>query len=116
MARVNNIPTNLQSLKEVPNLARFTSAAIDSIVSQVNGKLDFVDNVRVSGPLAVAFTTPNVAVKVIHFLGRQPVGYLVIGQDAAASIYFPSLVTFPWTSTQIYLSASAIVNAQVFVL
>lgn len=116
MARVNNVQYDLQNVTQTQVLARFVGAAFNSILLQLNGKLDFGDNIRCSGPLTVGFTTSSDPVKIPHSLGRQPLGYLVIQQDAAASIYSPNQNMYPWNATQIYLSASAAVNAQIFVI
>lgn len=115
MARINNIQTNLQSVLDIPALRRFVGAALDSMVTQLNGKLDFGDNIRCVGPLSVVLSGTD-PVKVPHTLGRQPLGYLVIQQDAGQTIYAPNQVMYPWTPTQIYLVATGSVNAQVFVI
>jgi len=115
MARVNNIQTDLQNVSNVQALRRFVGAALNSIVLQLNGKLDIVDNLRASGPISVSFSSANEPVKIIHGLARQPVGYWLIKQDFSGSVYVPNEVVYPWNSGQIYLSSSAIMNVSLFV-
>ena len=116
MARVNNIQTDLQNVGTIEALRRFVGAALNSIVLQMNGKLDIVDNLRASGPLNVSIPSANTPVKIVHNLNRDPIGYWVVGQDAAVSVYYPSQAVYPWTPQQIYLSASGAVNLTIFVI
>lgn len=56
----------------------------------------------------------NTDFPVPHTLGRKPTGFIIISQDAAASIY--DGVT-PWTTTQIFLrSSTAAVNMTVLII
>lgn len=110
MARINNTQPGLQNVATIEELKRFTAMTLNAIIDQFNGKVDFGDNIRTSGPLDVAFVTPGVAVKVNHTLGRTPVGYLVSSQDAAGNILRPA--TPAWNATSIFLSASSAMNAE----
>jgi hypothetical protein len=105
MGRINNISTLVQGLKTAPELARFIAGALDSILTQINGKLTFGDNIQSFGPVSVTFST-TLPTKVVHGLGRTPLGYLVTGLDAAAIIYVPNQTSFPWTGEQIYLQSN----------
>lgn len=116
MARVNNIQTDLQNVKDVPTLARFVGSALASLLAQFNGKVDVGDNIRASGPFTIGFLSANTAIKIPHSLARPPIGYWVMQQDAVGSIYSPNQVTFPWNDSQIYLAASAPMTAVVYVL
>lgn len=116
VARVNNIQTDLQNVSTIESLRRFVGAALNSIVLQMNGKLDVVDNLRAFGPVQVFFSSTNTPTKVVHGLGRQPLGYWLIQQDAAGSVFVPDQDMYPWTPTQIYLSSSAIMNVSVFII
>lgn len=115
MARVNNISTLIQGVNSIEGLRRFVANALDSILTQFNGKLDFGDNVRTFGPVSIEFTG-TLPTKVNHGLGRTPIGYFIVGLDAAAIIYNPDRTSFPWTDTQIFLqSNTANITAQVLI-
>lgn len=116
MARVNNISTLLQGLRAVPDLARFTADAFNSLLTQFNGNLDFGDNIRTSGPIAVEFSN-TLPTKINHGLGRIPQGFFVTYLDRAAIIYTPNKSQFPWTDSQIYAqsnTSSAVANLLIF--
>lgn len=102
MARVNNISTLVQSIKQIPELARFVASALDSILTQFNGKIDFGDNIRTFGPVTVEFSN-TLPTKINHGLGRTPVGYFVTSTDQPMSVYTPNLVSFPWTDSQLFV-------------
>jgi hypothetical protein len=104
----------LASLTTVEDLARYTAAALDEIQGMLSGRLVFVDNVQASGPLTASLGTQPTAIS--HSLNRVPAGYLIISQDAAASIFRPSVVNYPWSQSQIFLQASSAVNATLYVI
>lgn len=104
MGRINNISTLVQSIKTLPELARFVASALDNILTQVNGRLTFGDNIQSFGPTVVTFTDTS-PLRVVHGLGRQPLGFIVTGLDRAAVIYYPNKTSFPWTSEQVYLQS-----------
>lgn len=115
MGRINNISTLIQGIKTAPEVARFVAGALDSLLTQINGKLTFGDNIQSFGPVSVTFLN-TLPMKVGHGLGRTPAGYFVTGLDAAAIIYVPNQTSFPWTSEQIYLqSDTANVTADILV-
>lgn len=111
MAKVNHIKTDLQNVATLEDLRRYTALALNGILAQFNGKIDFGDNVRTSGPIAISFVTPNATVSVNHTLGRTPIGYFVSGQDAAGSVLLANQAS--WTANTVFLTASAAMNAQV---
>lgn len=113
MGRVNNISTLIQGVETIADLRRFLANAMDSILTQLNGKLDFGDNIRTFGPTNVLFST-TLPTKINHGLGRTPIGYFVTSLDAAAIIYVPNQTSFPWTDTQVFLqSNTANLNAAI---
>lgn len=116
MARVNSVSTLVQGLKSVPDLARFVASALDAILTQFNGKIDFGDNVRTFGPVTVVFST-TLPTKINHELGRTPVGYFITSADRVVSVYTPNKTSFPWNDTQIFVqsnTASASVDILIF--
>lgn len=106
MSRVTQI-AQLQSAPSIEELRRFTTMAIAAIIAQVNGRLDFVDNVRASGPLPVSFPIAGVTISVPHSLGRTPVGYIVLTQDVAGNVILPPEGTSNWNPTHIFVQASS---------
>lgn len=115
MARINNTQPSLQNSKTFQEVARYAALTLGAILDQVNGKLDFGDNVRTSGPTSVAFIAANAPVKIAHTLGRIPMGYFVTSQDAAGNVLVPVGNGVTWNATNIFLSASAIMNADVLI-
>lgn len=116
MARVNSVSTLIQGLKSVPELSRFVASALDAILTQFNGKIDFGDNVRTFGPVTVVFSNTS-PTKINHELGRTPVGYFVTSTDQVVSVYTPNKTSFPWTDTQIFIqsnTAGASVDVLIF--
>lgn len=116
MARITNISTLIQGIKTIDDLRRFVASALDSILTQLNGKLDFGDNIRTFGPVTVTFSN-TLPMKINHGLGRTPIGFFVTYLDRAAIIYVPNQTSFPWTDTQVFLqsnTASAVANIMVF--
>lgn len=112
MARVL-ISDLLQNLKDIEEVKRFLSIAIQKILQQINGSLEFVQNVKASGPHDVTLVSGSV-VKVDHGLGQTPQGYLVISQSAAFTIF---KATSPeWDSGSIYLNASGSGTAKVLII
>lgn len=116
MAKVTNISTLLQRVSSLEDLRRFVSSGLDALITQVNGKLDFVDNVRCDGPLTVVFNAAYTTVRVTHGLGRTPIGYLIIQQNGAASVIRPTGTGTVWDDVQIFLQADTTVTVQLFVV
>ncbi len=114
MARINNVSTLLQGINGVPELSRFIASALDAILTQFNGKIDFGDNIRTFGPVSVTFSN-TLPMKINHGLGRTPVGYFVTTRDSVINVYTPNQTSFPWTDTQIYLQVDVAGNASVMV-
>jgi hypothetical protein len=116
MGRINNISTLIQGLKTVPDLSRFIASALDSILTQLNGKLTFGENIQSFGPVSVTFTDTQ-PLKIAHGLGRTPSGVVITGMDRAAILFYPNKTTFPWTDTQIFLqsdTASLVADILIF--
>lgn len=91
------------------DVPRYCSINFQNIETQLNGNIEFGANIKASTTIVV-FQTANTVVAVPHTLGRVPQGYVVIKQNAVGSI-LTSELTNPWTSTVIYLNASAAMTA-----
>lgn len=104
------------NLSNFQDFQRFVSAFLDQLYTQFNGKIDFVSNIRASGPSVVGFTNSTNVRGVTHGLGFVPNGFLTINKTAAADIYAANGTSYPWTSTVIYLQASAGVTATFYVI
>jgi len=84
-------------------------------IDEFNGKLDFGDNIRSFGPVTAEFSN-TLPTKINHGLGRTPIGYFVVGLDAAAIVFNPDRTSFPWTDTQIFLqSDTASISARILI-
>ncbi len=106
MARVNNISTAVQNVKTLEDLRRYVASALDAIVAQFNGKLDFGDNIRSFGPVSILVNSAA-PTKVIHGLGRVPQGYIATSMDIVNVLTTPDKTLYPWTSTQLFVQGLA---------
>lgn len=88
---------------------------LDQIILCLNGRITFVDgeisNQEKSENLDgqfIVFTSlgADVETTIPHTLGRIPVGYIIVSQDRASSLYHASTDT-SWTTSNIYLKSSA---------
>lgn len=87
-------PAPLAIDKVEPNHIQTLFAILQSIVRKLNGKLSLGDGVAgtIAGnfdgePLDVYFPSANTPVTIRHTLNRVPVGYWVVRQDRACSVY-----------------------------
>lgn len=110
MARVL-VSDLVQNLKDLEEVKRFLANALTKIIQQLNGSLEFVQNVRASS----ADVTFNGSVqKIPHGLGIVPQGYIVISQSASFTVY---KATSPeWDSNHIFLNASGNGTAKILVI
>lgn len=113
MARVNFVAKLIQRVEGVEEVRRWTTAALNAIIGQVNGRLDFVDNVRAAGPYDLTFNGTDY-VTVNHNLGRTPVGFILLKIDADETVYVPAAP--PWTDTDVFLIASGPCVARVYLV
>lgn len=107
------IITNVSNMSG-SDIPRYCSMNFQNIDTQLNGNIEFGANIK-SSSTPVVFQTANTVVAVSHTLGRVPQGYIVIKQNAAGSI-LTSELTNPWTSTTIYLNASAAMTATLIIV
>lgn len=90
---------------------RYATMALEDIVRQVNGGLDFTSNF--SGRLlSVTFSASATDTALAHGLGRVPTGYIITSLSASMVVYSGSAA---WTNSSIYLRASAAGTAGVLV-
>lgn len=115
MSRIKTY-SNMSNLTELSDFQRFTSNLFDNIIEQVNGKLDFQENIRSSTLQTITFASSSDIKTITHSLGFVPRGTLVIKQTAAASIYAPQGDQYEWTRTTIYLQSSAAVTVSLYII
>ena len=106
MSKISNFdPSNTDG----EEFKRIVSILLNSIVSAINGGLTFSDNFS-QNTQSVTFTAANAEVVVNHNIGRIPVGYLVLGNSAAAIVYNSDTA---FTTQSIFLKASAPTTATI---
>lgn len=85
----------------------------------INGGIGFgdgIDSDNINGVWYSGVTpaTPDTEFDVLHNLGRVPVGWLLVYEDAAASIYDSGT---PWSSTEMFLKCNvASVAVKLFII
>ncbi len=92
---------NFSSVKTWEELRRFSSACVQDIVNQINGKVTFGDNIQ-GVDLSVAFPVGNTDVAVTHNLGYIPNGFFIVDIDSTGNVYRRTASTV----TTIFLRAS----------
>ena len=102
---MSKVKTDFQfsNIKELNDLTSALNKWSDEVNQQLNGKLDFFDNVRVVFS-TFTFASMNLEYKIQHSLGRTPIGFIATKMDGAAIIYNG---TSQWTSDAIYLKSNA---------
>jgi hypothetical protein len=93
-------PTNVEDWIE---LKRFTSIALDDILSVLNGNIGFTDNCLTT-LVSVTIGTANKDVEVRHNLGFTPNGYIVAGLTKNMVIFDGTQAA---TKTTLYVQGSA---------
>jgi hypothetical protein len=88
MAKVQSY-SNLGTLKTIADYVRYASPIILALVNQVNGGLQFDDNLKTQ-TVNVTFGASNANTKVTHNLGKATTTYIVAQLSAQASIYLGS--------------------------
>ncbi len=78
MSKVATTQT-VSNTEGLEDLKRYVSIQIDDILSEINGRLTFADNLR-TRVLNIAFKSAD-ALEVPHSLGAVPNGYILIGSD-----------------------------------
>jgi hypothetical protein len=91
------------------NKFRFIEIFLKDVKNVVNGGLDFASNL-VFPSVEVVFTIANANVTITHGLTRPIRGYFVISQNAAGSVYNPSVLN---NNTSVVLRSSAVMTAKI---
>ncbi len=107
---------NVSNVKDWEELRNQTAIFFNLLPSIINGGITFKDNITSSGPFNVVITTASEIVSVSHRMGVIPQGYLVIYQDANVTPFAANALRYPWTSTQIFLTAASAVNAKIILI
>lgn len=102
---------DISNITTLDDLVRYSSIITNSIVSAVNGGLDFTDNCNVSN-VSVTFPAANVQVKVTHTLNRIPQGYLVAGRATNLQVFDG---TSAMNSSEIFVQSSAAGTAKLLI-
>lgn len=102
MPKVTN-STDLTKITDAPTFMRFASALLNSIVSTINGGLQFDQNLQTQS-VSVSFGVANTDVSVNHGLNKTGVKYIVTSSNAGCGVY--TGVSSATTST-IFLRATA---------
>ena len=76
---------DLTNCSELKDLTRFVSVTINDIVNVINSNLSSENFVKTI--TSVTFTATNTDTVVDHGLKNIPIGYYVIGSDAAMKVY-----------------------------
>lgn len=113
MSRIVGSPgvSNVTSWEE---LRRYTSKLFELILPVINGGIDF-QNFTCS-VASINFTAANQTLAVPHDLPFVPTGYLVTYQNSPAVIYGADAAVYFWTTSNIYLTASAPVIANLIII
>lgn len=107
---------NLENVSnaEMGDIPRYTGVNFERVATAINGRIEFGPNIPAT-ITQVIFTAANTVTTVPHGLLVVPQGYIIIKQNAAGSIVTSEL-TNPWTTTNIYLSASAAMTATLIII
>ena len=85
------------------DLAKVLENLFSNLVGIFNAGIRFDQNADVRIVSYTSNAVPNTEDAVAHTLKRVPIGYILIGQDKAASFYKGST---SWTTSSIYLKSS----------
>jgi hypothetical protein len=77
---------DVKSVATIDDIKRFISNTITQIINIVNGKITFKDNFD-GVSVGASFTAANTDTPVVHNLGRNAIGYILVTASAAMSVY-----------------------------
>jgi len=101
----------LQSVPNWEELRRFTTIALRAIEAELNGRVEF--GVNIYGKFVeYDFAVANVEYAVTHGLSSTPKGFIVCGLNVTSVIIDGATRN---NATAIYLQASAVCSAKIFV-
>lgn len=90
---------------------RYAAIFLDQVKTILNKGITFGDNFSAKF-VSVNFTAAATDYAVVHSLGRVPTGYIICSTSASMNVYTGSSA---WTTSTIYLRASATGTALVLV-
>ena len=108
--------SNFQGMEKINDeYLRDIDSDLRSLFLLTQGRISFGDGVdgnrgeNIDGEFQVftSHATANTEFSVAHTLGVVPIGYIVMGQDKAGSLYQLSGTGTAWTSTTIYFKCDA---------
>lgn len=112
--RITGEPS-ISQVDSLDDLKRYLAIYLAKLPQVLNGQVTFGDNIRSAGPLTVTFDYSGQVVAVNHNLNYVPAGYWVVYQNAAVIVYAADFGAYPWTNTQIFLTANGAAIAKVIV-
>jgi hypothetical protein len=77
---------DVKSVATIDDIKRFISNTITQIINIVNGKITFKDNFD-GASISTTFSSANVDTPVVHNLGRNAIGYILVTASASMSVY-----------------------------
>lgn len=77
---------DISNVKTFEDLTKFSSLLFSQISGAINNGLNFSDNFQ-ARTLTANFTAANEDLGISHGLKRVPAGYIVVGANAALSVY-----------------------------
>lgn len=90
-----------------------TQDFVRQVIKILNRGIRFTDNVDCRSISLTTSGTPDASNTIAHTLGKIPIGYIVVYQNKAASLYDGGTT---WTDTNIYLKSNvATVNFRIIV-
>lgn len=107
--------TRFSNFLQFPEFQRFISAFCDDATRTINGNLDFVSNIRSSGPFTVGFTSASQVAGITHALNAIPGGFLTVN-NTAPSVLYAAGASYAWTDKVIYLKASSGCTAIIYII
>jgi hypothetical protein len=86
MGKVNEV-AELRAIKEVGELARFTSAQFKAIMDAINGNLNFSDNLKCVILTILTPATAQLTFQVNHGLGFVPTGFMIVDRTSNMNVW-----------------------------
>lgn len=106
-----SIPFDISNIDNLSDLVRYTTQVIKQVSDVINGKVSFPDNID-GKFISVVFNVANSTQEISNPLGRVPVGYIPTSLSSGMIIYNGVKSN---TASAIYLQATAIGTASIFV-
>lgn len=107
------------------DFVRYVSAWVQEATQTINGTLELVKNIKAAGPYSVLIPAAPAVIEIEHSFGAVPQGYILTWQSADSSIYVPDVANsmfsstggiYNWTDKKVFLTASAGVQARLYLI